>query len=83
DEMLVEPDTTRGTLPFVDLEKRFYGVIDAFESRFPDGPVSLRDAQRLVVHGDFTFGAGVVVRGAVELEAQEPQRVDDGTVLEG
>jgi UTP--glucose-1-phosphate uridylyltransferase len=83
DEMLVEPDTTSGTLPFVDLEKRFYGVIDQFESRFPDGPVSLREAERLVVHGDFTFGAGVVVRGAVELEAEEPRRVDDGAVLEG
>jgi UTP--glucose-1-phosphate uridylyltransferase len=83
DEMLVEPDTTSGTLPFVDLDKRFYGVIDEFESRFPDGPPSLREAERLVVRGDFSFGAGVVVRGAVELEAEEPRRIEDGTLLEG
>jgi UTP--glucose-1-phosphate uridylyltransferase len=84
DEMLVEPVPQRdGTLPFVDLDKRFYGVIDRFEARFPSGPPSLREAERLVVRGDVTFGAGVVVRGAVELEAEEPLRIDDGAALEG
>jgi hypothetical protein len=38
-------------------------------------------AQRLVVHGDVTFGPGVVVRGAVELTAEEARRIDPGTVL--
>jgi UTP--glucose-1-phosphate uridylyltransferase len=84
DEMLVEPVPQRdGTLPFVDLDTRFYGVIDRFEARFPSGPPSLREAERLVVRGDVTFGAGVVVRGAVELEAEEPLRIDDGAALEG
>ena len=36
--------------------------MDAFEQRFPDGPPSLREAERLVVHGDVTFGAGIVVK---------------------
>ena len=44
---------------------------------------SLRDAERLVVQGDVTFGAGVVVRGAVEIEADEPRRIEDGAVLSG
>jgi UTP--glucose-1-phosphate uridylyltransferase len=84
DEMLAEPVPERhGALPFVDLDKPFYGVIDRFEARFPSGPPSLREAERLVVRGDVTFGAGVVVRGAVELEVQEPLRIDDGAVLEG
>jgi UTP--glucose-1-phosphate uridylyltransferase len=82
DEMLVEPVPERnGTLPFVDLDKRFYGVIDRFEARFPSGPPSLREAERLVIRGDVTFGAGVVVRGAVELEAEGPLRIEDGAVL--
>jgi UTP--glucose-1-phosphate uridylyltransferase len=82
DEMLVEPVPERhGTLPFVDLDKRFYGVIDRFEARFPSGPPSLREAERLVVRGDVTFGAGVAVRGAVELEAEGPLRIEDGAVL--
>jgi UTP--glucose-1-phosphate uridylyltransferase len=82
-EMLVEPATPGGGLPFVDLDKRFYGVIDGFESRFPAGPPSLREAERLVVRGDVTFGAGVVVKGTVELETEAPLRIDDGAVLGG
>jgi hypothetical protein len=42
----------------------------------------LREAERLVVHGDVTFGEGVVVRGAVELDESEPTTLDPGTVLQ-
>ena len=83
EEMLVEPAGADGALPYVDLDKTFYGVIDKFESRFPAGPPSLREAERLVVEGDVTFGAGVVVRGSAELEAGEPRRIEDGAVLGG
>jgi UTP--glucose-1-phosphate uridylyltransferase len=81
-EMLVEPAPERaGKLPFVALDSRYYKLLDAFEQRFPGGPPSLRQAERLVVKGDVTFDAGVIVRGAVELEADEPMRIDSGTVL--
>jgi UTP--glucose-1-phosphate uridylyltransferase len=70
-----------GELPFVELDKRYYRLLDEFEARIPAGPPSLREARRLVVHGDVTFGAGVVVRGEVELEAPEPLRIEPGTVL--
>jgi UTP--glucose-1-phosphate uridylyltransferase len=84
EEMVVEPAPERnGTLPFVDLDKRFYGVLEKFDERFPAGPPSLIAAERLVVHGDVTFGAGVRVRGAVELDAPEPKRIEDGAVLSG
>ena len=69
-------------LPFVELDPRFYRLIDEFERRFADGPPSLREAERLVVHGDVTFGAGVVVRGAVELDRDAPTRIEPGAVLE-
>jgi UTP--glucose-1-phosphate uridylyltransferase len=82
DDLDVEPaDGRADSLPFVELDKRFYRLIDAFEERFPDGPPSLREAERFVVHGDVTFGAGVRVRGAVELDVGEPTRIDPGTVL--
>jgi UTP--glucose-1-phosphate uridylyltransferase len=68
-------------LPFVELDKQYYKLLDAFESRFPEGSPSLREAERFVVHGDVTFGAGVVVRGAVEIEAEQPQQVAAGAVL--
>jgi UTP--glucose-1-phosphate uridylyltransferase len=83
DELDVEPVPARvDDLPFVGLDKRFYRLIDDFEQRFPDGSPSLREADRLVINGDVTFGPGVVVRGAVELDAEEPMRIEPGTVLE-
>jgi UTP--glucose-1-phosphate uridylyltransferase len=81
---VVEPVPERaGDLPFVALDRAVYGLMDAFEARFPAGPPSLRAAERLVVRGDVTFGAGVVVRGATEVDAPEPTRIPDGTVLDG
>jgi UTP--glucose-1-phosphate uridylyltransferase len=83
DQLDVEPVAgPSGRLPFVELDKRYYKLIDEFERRFPDGPPSLRQAERLVIHGDVTFGAGVTVRGAVELDVQEPAWLAAGAVLE-
>ncbi|HLY51202.1 MAG TPA: UTP--glucose-1-phosphate uridylyltransferase, partial [Solirubrobacteraceae bacterium] len=84
DGMIVAPIPERAdSLPLVDLDDRFYKVIDEFEARFPSGSPSLRKARRLAVHGDVTFGADVVVRGEVELEADAPRTIEDGTVLNG
>jgi UTP--glucose-1-phosphate uridylyltransferase len=84
DEMAVQPIPERAdNMPYVELDKRFYRIIDGFEQRFPDGAPSLRDAQRLVVCGDVTFARDVVVRGAVTVDADEPRTVPAGTVLEG
>jgi UTP--glucose-1-phosphate uridylyltransferase len=78
DEMHVEP---QGPLPYVELDSKYYKLLDAFEQRFPDGAPSLRDAERFVVHGDVTFRSGVVVQGAVEIDATEPREIAD-TVLQ-
>ena len=84
ERMIVAPVPERaGKLPYVDLEKRFYGVLERFDARFPCGAPSLREAERFVVRGDVTFGADVVARGDVELEADAPVRIDDGAVLGG
>ena len=82
DEMVVEPIPERaGRLPYVELDKRFYKLIDQFEGRFPEGPPSLREAERFVVHGDVTFEKGVVVRGDANVEAEEPTTIGAGTTL--
>ena len=83
--MTVEPlPNRRDRLPFVDLDRRVYGLLDAFEARFPAGPPSLVEAERLVVRGDVTFAPGVVVRGAVTLDThgRPPVTVAPGTVLD-
>lgn len=67
--------------PLVDLDPRFYKRVADFDARFPAGPPSLAEATELQVRGDWTFGAGVAVRGDVFLHDEGAKRVADGTVL--
>jgi UTP--glucose-1-phosphate uridylyltransferase len=53
----------------VDLDPAFFGQIDDFEARFPEGVPSLAEATALTVRGDVRFGGGVRVVGAVTVEA--------------
>jgi UTP--glucose-1-phosphate uridylyltransferase len=78
---LVLEDDAKG-VPFVDLDPRFYKLVNKFDPRFPDGVPSLRRAESLVVRGDWTFGKDVTVEGSAELEdAGEPSRVEAGSTL--
>jgi UTP--glucose-1-phosphate uridylyltransferase len=72
--------TERERPPVVSLDDEHYKLLRDFEPRFSEGPPSLVEAERLEVSGDVTFGADVVVRGAVKVEG--PRRVADGEVLE-
>ncbi len=82
DGMVVQPIPERdGRMPYIELDKRFYKLLDQFEQRFPAGPPSLKEAERLVVNGDFTFGRDVVVRGAAELDTDHPARIESGSVV--
>jgi UTP--glucose-1-phosphate uridylyltransferase len=72
--------TARERPPLVSLDPDHFKLMGDFEPRFPGGPPSLADCDRLEVVGDVTFGHDVVVRGSVKLEG--PRRIDDGEVLE-
>jgi UTP--glucose-1-phosphate uridylyltransferase len=73
-----------GGAPLVDLDPAHFKLLDDFEAHFPAGAPSLVDCARLVVKGDVTFGADVVARGDVTVEAGDgPRRIADGTVLQG
>ncbi|GAB7003382.1 UTP--glucose-1-phosphate uridylyltransferase [Nocardioides sp. AN3] len=74
-------DRTVEEVPFIDLDDKYYKVVAEFERRFPDGMPSLRKATSLKVGGDWTFGKGVQVIGAVELESAKAQRVAPDSVL--
>jgi UTP--glucose-1-phosphate uridylyltransferase len=81
----VEPAAGRepGSI-FVDLDPDDYKLLRDFEPRFPAGPPSLVACERLVVRGDVTFGRNIVIRGQVELSAEDgPRKLEDGLVLEG
>jgi UTP--glucose-1-phosphate uridylyltransferase len=71
DDARLEPAPARAGRPppLVDLDPRFYKSLAGFEARFPAGPPSLVAAERLVVRGDVTFGAGTVVAGVGEVVA--------------
>jgi len=51
-------------LPRIELDGRFYKLIDDFESRVQVAP-SLKDAEAFVVQGDWTFDRPVTVTGSV------------------
>jgi UTP--glucose-1-phosphate uridylyltransferase len=73
-----------GKAPLADLDKRYFKLIDDFEARFPAGPPSLVECDSLTVRGDVRFGAGVVVRGSVEVDAGAGRlTIEDRSVLEG
>jgi UTP--glucose-1-phosphate uridylyltransferase len=69
-------------VPFVDLDRDFYKLVNQFDKRFPDGAPSMKKATSLKIEGDWTFGRGVQVVGDVELEAASAQRVEPDTVLQ-
>jgi UTP--glucose-1-phosphate uridylyltransferase len=71
-------------LPVVELDSEHFKLLRDFDARFPAGPPSLVECDRLVVEGDVIFGRGVVARGSVEIrqEGDGPLRIEDGAVLE-
>jgi UTP--glucose-1-phosphate uridylyltransferase len=71
----------RDTPPYVELDPEYFGRLADFEARFPHGPPSLRGAERLVVHGDVTFGRDVTVTGDVTIDG--PAYIEDGASLDG
>jgi UTP--glucose-1-phosphate uridylyltransferase len=76
-------DQTSEQVPFIDLDGDFYKLVGEFDKRFPEGAPSMRGARSLKVHGDWTFGHGVVVEGDVALESRSAQRIEPGAVLAG
>ncbi|HEY81609.1 MAG TPA: UTP--glucose-1-phosphate uridylyltransferase [Caldilineae bacterium] len=61
-----------GRAVVIDLDKRYYKLIDEFDKRFPDGPPSLLHCDRLVVRGDVVFKGHIVLAGEVEIINEDP-----------
>ena len=73
-----------GKVPLIELDNRFYKLIDAFEDRFRDSPPSLSGCTSLTVSGDIKFGAGVTIKGRVSLTNTRDEQVEikPGTVID-
>ncbi|MET8522716.1 UTP--glucose-1-phosphate uridylyltransferase [Nocardioides sp. NPDC004968] len=74
-------DQVADVVPFIDLDGDYYKYVANFDERFPEGAPSLRKAASLTVNGDWTFGKGVQVVGAVSLDGADAERVAPATVL--
>ena len=61
--------------PVIDLDPDYYKLVGDFEPRFPAGPPSLVECERLTVVGDVTFGRDVVVRGAVTVRGRRASKM--------
>ncbi len=72
-------DQVPDEIPFVDLGSH-YQLVDEFDKRFATGVPSMKNAESLVVSGDWSFGSGVVVQGKATLDGDRG-RVEAGTVL--
>lgn len=86
DDGRIELASEHGRAPLVELDERYYKLLDDFDERFAAGPPSLRSCERLKVRGDVRFGSGVVVGGDVTIEHDDdehPRQIEDGSVLEG
>jgi UTP--glucose-1-phosphate uridylyltransferase len=80
DDWTVQLAAGRDAAPIVELSDEFKLLRD-FDARFPAGPPSLVQAERLEVDGDVRFGRDVTVRGRVHVDG--PAEIPDGAVLEG
>lgn len=74
-------DQVADMVPFIDLDGDYYKYVANFDERFPEGAPSLRKATSLTINGDWTFGKGVQVIGAVSLDGANAERVAPATVL--
>jgi UTP--glucose-1-phosphate uridylyltransferase len=81
--VVVAPERRLDGLPLVDLDSGYFKLLRDFDERFPAGPPSLIECERLTVKGDVLFGADVKVRGSVtvEQEGEHQLRIEDGAEL--
>ncbi len=67
----------------VNLDPKFYKLVDDLEMRFPHGPPSLIDCKSFRVQGDVHFGANIRCEGDVKIvnDSSSPMYIADNAVL--
>lgn len=83
DDYHLEPTIPIEQLPLVQLDDRYYQLIDDLCDRFPHSAPSLVECQELRVEGNVYFGKEVQVRGKVKIANPHdaPLWIEDGAIL--
>jgi UTP--glucose-1-phosphate uridylyltransferase len=81
--LIPNPETTSDSFAAA-LDPRFFGNIDLFDERFPDGVPSLKACESLAVEGDVYFQKGVTIKGSVIIRNTQtaPVVLEAGTVVD-
>ena len=69
----------------MNLDQRFYKLLNQLKERFPDGAPSLAECESLSITGDVKFGKGVVITGkaAIANSSDKQAFIPDGSRLTG
>lgn len=79
------PVNPAGTDPGIDLDDRYYRVLDDFSARFAAGIPSLASCRQLTVIGDVKFGANIKLQGVVRIDNQSGKQVllEQNSIIQG
>ncbi|GBC63146.1 UTP--glucose-1-phosphate uridylyltransferase [Desulfonema ishimotonii] len=82
--LVLNPARRSDTLK-ISLDPRYYGKIDQFDARFPQGVPSLVECESLTVEGDVRFEGGVRIRGTAGISnaSDSQQVIREGSVVRG
>ena len=82
--LILNPERVSDQLK-ISLDSNFFGLIDRFEDRFPDGAPSLVACESLRVEGDVRFGSDVKIVGNVTIKNKGAKQVSiaEGSVVKG
>ncbi|MFQ5615198.1 MAG: UTP--glucose-1-phosphate uridylyltransferase, partial [Anaerolineales bacterium] len=85
DYRVVPNPARQGDPPVVDLDARYYKLIDDLEARFPQGAPSLAFCSRLSVEGDFRFGKNITIEGNTHLQnlSERQVAIENDSVFSG
>jgi UTP--glucose-1-phosphate uridylyltransferase len=68
----------------INLDPDYYGSIEQFDARFPQGPPSLIDCDSLTVQGDVVFEKEVTIKNTVRIcnTRSQPVTISSGSVID-
>jgi len=81
--MIPNPEATSDAF-VAALDPRYFGKIDLFDKRFPEGVPSLKACKSLTVDGDVYFQKGVTIKGHIVIRNTQvnPVIIQAGTVVD-